>query len=433
MRKNLKMKKNKLISGKWMLKGGKIYDPYKDKFLKGDILLNNGKIEKIGSVKEKDINLIDCSNKIIAPGFTDIRSHFKQPGSGYVETLESGIDAAMAGGYTTVCLMSDKDNPLDTPEAIKSISEINNKINILPIGSASVKHDGVELCEYGCMVKEGAVAFSDSTSTIKNSQFLKYALEYSGMYDAPLISFSRDLGLSEGGVVNEGFVSTKLGLQGIPDISESIVVSRDLMIAELTGKGIHVPLVSTSKSIDIIKEYQDKGVMVTADVSPHHIFFNDDKISNYNSNAKVYPPLRSEKNREALIAAIKNNVITSISSDHTPCSSEDKEKDIAHASFGTISLESAFSLAYTVLTQEGFSIAEVIKLFTKGPRKALALCENPIDVGSDADFVIIDSKKRWTFNDSDIYSKSKNSIALGVELTGKVDLTIYKKNAFGLI
>ena len=428
------MKKSKLLSGKWALLGGKIYDPYQDKFLKGDILLDNGKIIKIGKLKiEKTINTINCSGKIITSGFTDIRSHFKQPGSGYVETINSGVDAAMAGGYTSICLMSDEENPLDTPESIKNIVDSSERINIFPIGSASVKHEGVELCEYGHMINEGAIAFSDTVSSIKNSQFLKYALEYSGMYNVPIISYPKDYGLSNGGVVNEGPISTKLGLKGIPDISESIVIFRDVMIAQLANQKIHIPMVSTGESASIIEKFQKKGVKVTADVAPHHIFFNDEDISNYNSNAKVYPPLRSEKNRMEIIEAIKSNIITCISSDHSPCSSEDKEKDIVHAPFGTISLESAFSLSHTVLTQNNCSITDIIKLFTEGPREIVGLCEEPIQVGTNASLVIIDAKEDWIFKESDIYSKSKNSIALDANLKGKVHLTIYKKAAFGSI
>ena len=427
------MKKSKLISGRWVLKGGKVYDPYKDKFLKGDILLNNGKVEKIGDIKEQGINSIDCSGKIITSGFTDIRSHFKQPGSDYVETIESGVKAAMAGGYTTVCLMSDKDSPLDSPEIIKNIMQVTSKINLFPIGSVSINHEGTELCEYGHMVDEGAVAFSDTLSPIANSQFLRYALDYSDMYNVPLISFCKDSSLSDGGVVNEGSVSTKLGLKGIPNASESIMVFRNLTIAELTGKKIHIPVVSTAKSINIIKEFQKKGLNVTSDVSPHHIFFNDSRLLDYDSNAKVYPPLRAEEDRVSLIKAIKDRVVTSISSDHMPCSSEDKERDIIHAPFGTISLESAFSLSYTALAKEGCSITDVIKLFTKGPREALGLGQNSIKEGLDVDIVVIDPEKSWTFEESDIYSKSKNSIALGFELTSAVDLTLYKKNAFGII
>ena len=429
------MRKNKILSGKWALVAGKVYDPYEDKFLKGDILLNNGKIEKIGKIQTKNIDIIDCSGKIITSAFTDIRSHFKQPGSGYVETIDSGVCAAMAGGYTSVCLVSDEDNPLDNPENIKNIVDISKKcsINLFPIGSVSVKHKGMEICEYGHMIDEGAVAFSDTFSSIENSQFLKYALEYSGMYGAPIITYPKDNALSDGGIVNEGPISTKLGLKGIPDISESIRIFRDLMIAQETNQKIHISLISTKKSISIIKEFQKNGVRVTADASPHHIFFNEESISNYNSNAKVYPPLRSELNRKEIIKAIKNNIITCVSSDHLPCSSEDKEKDIMHAPFGTISLESAFSLSHTALIENDCDITDVIKLFTKGPREILDLPSEPIKVNQDVNLVIIDPAKEWIFEESDIYSKSKNSIALGIKLKGRIDLTISQKNAFGFI
>ena len=211
------------------------------------------------------------------------------------------------------------------------------------------------------------------------------------------------------------------------------MISRDLMIAKLANQRIHIPLVSTGESVNIIKEFQKNGLKVTADTSPHYIFFNDEYLSNYNSNAKVYPPLRSEQNRKEIIKAIKNKVITCISSDHLPCSSEDKEKDIVNAPFGTISLESAFSVSYTALVESGVDITDVIKLFTKGPRDMLGLCDQPIKVDTDANIAIIDPLENWTFQEEDIYSKSKNAIALGIDLKSKIHLTICKKNAFGFI
>ena len=435
MRKILKMKKNKLLSGKWILSGAKIYDPYKDKLSKGDLLLDNGKIKKIGVVnrKDKNINIIDCSGKIITSSFIDIRSHFRQPGSGYTETISSGVMAAMAGGYTTVCVMSDVDSPLDNPENIKYIIDNSKEfpVNILPIGSISLNHKGKELSEFGQMVDAGAVAFSDTLDSIKNSQLLRYALEYSRMYNVPIINYAEDIGMTSGGVVNEGIISTKLGLKGISDISEATVIFRDLMIAEQANSRIHIPLVSTKQSIDIIKEFQKKGINVTAEVTPHHIAFNEEAVSEYNTNAKVYPPLRSEKNRKEIIKGLKNKIITCISSDHSPHSSEDKEKDIQHAPFGTISLESAFAVSCTELSKNNFNITEIIKLFTVGPKRVLGIDVESIAVGNNAKLVVIDTKKTWIFKESDIYSKSKNSLALGMQLSGRVDLTISGKNAFG--
>ena len=427
------MRKNKLLSGKWLLSKGRIYDPYQDRFLKGDLLVTNGKIEKIGSISNKGLNVIDCSGKIITSGFIDMRSHFKQPGSGYNETMETGVKAAMAGGYTTVCLMSDDEMPLDSPENIEHIAEksANLPISILPVGSLSVNHEGKELCEFSQMVKKGAIAFSDNESPVHNSQFLRYALEYSKMNNVPVINYSRDDDLSTGGVVNESILSTKLGLKGFPDISEAIIVFRDLTIAEKVNAKIHLAMVSTKKSISIIRDFQKKGVQATADVTPHHIFFNENAISNYNSNAKVYPPLRSEEDRKEMIKAIRNKVVTCICSDHNPHSSEDKEKDIKHAPFGTVSLESAFSAIYTELSNNKFSISDIIKLFTQGPKEAMNLNVEMIEEGNNANLTVIDPDASWIFDESDIYSKSKNSIMIGEKIKGRIDLTISGKNAFG--
>jgi len=341
--------------------------------------------------------------------------------------------AAMAGGYTSICVMSDINSPLDTPENIKYIIDNSKKVpvNIFPIGSISVKHDGKELCEFGQMTREGAIAFSDNLNSVQNSQFLRYALEYSNMYNIPIINYAQDIGISSGGVVNEGFISTKLGLRGIPDICESIIVFRDLMIAQNIKGKIHIPLVSTKQSIDIIKEFQKQGVNVTAEVTPHHIALNENTVSNYNTNAKVYPPLRSEENRKEIIKAIKNKVVSCICSDHFPHSSEDKEKDIKHAPFGTISLESAFSASYTELIKHNFDITEIIKLFTLGPRDIFNLDVESIKADNNANLVIIDPEKKWTFKESDIYSRSKNSLMMGMDFKGRIDLTISGKNAFG--
>jgi len=427
------MRKNKLLSGKWVLSNGKIYDPYQNKFLKGDLLINNGKIHKIGTINKKNVNVIDCSGKIITSGFIDVRSHFRQPGSDYNETMNSGVMAAMAGGYTTVCVMSDINKPLDNPESIKYIVDKSKElpISVLPIGSLSVNHKGKELCEFGHMVEEGAVAFSDSEVPTQNPQFLRYALEYCNMYNIPIINYSKDIEMSRKGVVNESIISTKLGLKGIPDMSESTIIFRDLMIAEKTKGRIHIAMVSTKKSIDIIKEFQKKGVRVSAEASPHHIVFNENAVSNYNTNAKVYPPLRTEENRKAIVNAIKNKVISCIASDHSPHSSEDKEKDIEHAPFGTIGLESAFSASYTELIKNNLEITDIIKLFTSGPKDAFYLNAELIKVGSNVSLTIIDPNKDWTFSKSDIYSKSQNSLMLGMKLKGRVELVISGKNAFG--
>jgi len=428
------MRKNKLLSGRWLLTGGKIYNPYSDKFLKGDLLINNGKIEKIGKINKTDCNTIDCKGKIITSGFIDTRSHFKIPGSGYTETVKTGSMAAMAGGYTTVCVMSDASSPLDTPEQIKYVIETSKEspIDILPIGSVSSNHEGKELCEYGEMIKEGAVAFSDSFNPIQNSQFLRYALQYSNMYNKPIISYAQDLGISLEGIVNEGLTSTKLGLEGIPDIAESIIISRDLMIAEIVEKAkLHIPIVSAKKSLDVIKNYQQKKLNITVGTTPHHIVFNENVIANYNNNAKVYPPLRSEEDRKEIIKSIKNKIITSICSDHFPHSSEDKERDIKHSPFGTIALESAFSASYSELVKHNIDITEIIKLFTAGPRDILDLEVNTIEENSRANLTIIDFNEKWIFDESAVYSKSKNSIMLGTNLTSKIILTISGKNAFG--
>jgi len=427
------MKKNKILSGKWILSNGKIYDPYKNKFLNGDILLSNGKIESIGKIKDKNAKFINCKGKIITSGFIDGRCYLRLPGSGYTETIDSGVSAAMAGGYTSVCLMPEESSPLDNPEIIQYVLDSFNErpINIFPIGSISVGHKGSEIAEFGKMSNKGCIAFSDSFNCVENSQFLRYVYQYSQMYKKRIINHPQDRTMNPQGILNEGFLSTKLGLEGIPNSSESAIVFRDLAIAHEVGAKIHIPHISAKESISIIKEFKKKGLDVTCEVTPHHIFLNESEISEYNTNAKVCPPLRSEKDRVEIIKAIKSGIISCISTDHSPCSSEDKERDIKHAPFGTIGLESAFSATFTGLSEYGFKIEDVIKLFTLGPKEVFNLDVDLIKTGSKANLTIIDPKERWTFSESDIHSKSNNSIMLGKELLSKIIFTVSGKHAFG--
>ena len=429
------MRKNKNLSGKWAFVNGTIYDPFKKVNIDGSILLEDGIVIAVGDVDISDAQQIDCSGKIITTGFIDLHAHFRVPGREDKETLETGAMSAMAGGFTRVCVMPNTDPPLDTPEAIRFIKDKAESvpIQIYPIGAITIGQKGMEIAEYGEMIKEGAVALSDDGLPVENGQVLRLALEYSSMYGVPVINHAEDVSLRNDGLMNESPLSTRLGLDGNPDISESVMVFRDLEIAEFVDGRIHIPHVSTEKSVDIIRQYKAKGVNVTAEVTPHHLGLTENSLINFDTNAKVAPPLRKDADRKALIQGLKDGVITCIATDHAPHTIEDKEKDMKHAPCGMIGLESAFALSNTTLQGDGFAIEDVIGWLTAGPASVLNWDINAFEIGTPAEITIIDDSCIWEMSVENIYSKSKNSPMVGMEFKGEIVMTICGDFAFGKV
>ena len=429
------MRKNKNLSGKWAFVNGTIYDPFKKVNIDGSILLEDGIVIAIGDVDISDAQQIDCSGKIITAGFIDLHAHFRVPGREDKETLETGAMSAMAGGFTRVCVMPNTNPPLDTPEAIRFIKDKAESvpIQIYPIGAITIGQKGMEIAEYGEMIKEGAVALSDDGLPVENGQVLRLALEYSSMYGVPVINHAEDVPLRNDGLMNESPLSTRLGLDGNPDISESVMVFRDLEIAEFVDGRIHIPHVSTKKSVDIIRQYKAKGVNVTAEVTPHHLGLTENSLINFDTNAKVAPPLRKDADRKALIQGLKDGVITCIATDHAPHTIEDKEKDMKHAPCGMIGLESAFALSNTTLQGDGFAIEDVIGWLTAGPASVLNWDINAFEIGTPAEITIIDDSCIWEMSVENIYSKSKNSPMVGMEFKGEIVMTICGDFAFGKV
>ncbi len=421
------------LSGTVLLKGGKIYDPYADKTQRASILIQNGFIKKIGQVKSlKSAKIIDCSGKMITPGFIDLHAHFREPGREDKETLETGAVAAMAGGFTRVCIMPNTEPPLDNPESIRFIIEksADLPITIHPIGTITLGQKGKELAEIGEMVAAGAVAVSDDGLPVQNGQVFRYALEYAQKYNIPVINHAEDIPLRNEGVMNESAFSTRLGLPGNPDISESVMVFRDLELAEYTGGSIHIPHVSTKRSVDLIRRYKSKGIKVTAEVTPHHLGLTQEVLHEYDTHAKVAPPLRTRADNQALIEGLLDGTIDCIATDHAPHTIEEKEMDFFHAPCGMIGLESAFALSHTVLKQAGASTEQVIQWFTKNPAQIMGFSLHGIEENHPANLNIIDPDEEWEFKTEHIHSRSKNSPMLGMTFKGRIQQTIYGKHSF---
>ena len=412
-----------------LLKNGTIIDPYNGKTYNGDIWVKNGKIFEIGKADvPKTSEIIDCSGKIITHGFCDIHVHFREPGREDKETLKSGSLAAMAGGFTRVCVMPNTQPPLDSPESISFIFEKAKEcpIHIHPIGAVTKSQNGSSITEMGLMHREGAVAFSDDGIPIQDGLIMRTALEYSTMIGVPIINHAEDECLRSNGVMNEGIVSNNLGLSGNPDIAESTMINRDLELAKFTGARLHIPHLSSKKAVEKIREMKRKNNKITVEVTPHHLYFNDQALNSFNTNLKVAPPIRTEKDRKSLIKAIKDGIIDCIATDHAPHTIDDKETTFDLASFGMIGLESCFGIVYKVLVldERVISLEGLIRLLTLNPRNIMGFDGDLFQIGKSAEITVINPETEWEFDIDNVQSKSINSPYFGEILNGKIEMTI---------
>lgn len=402
------------------LKGGTLFNPVTDTYRDVDLLIVNGKIKTIGEFQvDGSMDILDCRDRIITMGFCDIHVHFREPGREDKETLETGSRAALAGGYTRVCCMPNTNPPLDTPEAVRFIIEKSRDlpVHIHPIGAVTKGRDGREMTEMGSMRREGAVAFSDDGNPIEDGQVMRLAMEYSTMVGVPIINHAEDTALRCDGVMNEGVMSTRLGLPGNPDLAESVMVNRDLELAKLTGARVHVPHVSSAKSVEQIRQMKSLGVNVTAEVSPHHLFFNDTALQTYDTNLKVAPPIRDESDRQALIAGLRDGTLDCIATDHAPHTIEEKESTFDLAPFGLIGLEAGFGASLSAVGKS--SLGVVLKSLTVNPRRVMGFDCELLSEGSKVELVILDPDRSWIFESEHIHSRSENCPYVGRTLTGK--------------
>ncbi|NQU66950.1 MAG: dihydroorotase [Candidatus Marinimicrobia bacterium] len=426
------MKQDIIKASKLFLTNGTIIDPATGKEYNATIAIENGRIKDVGQfdIAADSGRILDCTGKVITQGFTDIHAHFREPGREDKETLETGSMAAMAGGFSTVCVMPNTDPVVDSPESIRFILDKSARlpVKIKPIGAITKGQKGTQLAEIGDMVDSGAVAVSDDGIPLMNGQMMRYALEYSRMLGIPVINHAEDVHIRNDGVMNESALSTRLGLPGNPNISESIMVYRDLSIAKFVHGRIHIPHVSTAQTVNLIRQFKDMGVRVTAEVTPHHLGLSEDKLTSFDTHAKVAPPLRGKDDREALIEGLRDGTIDCIATDHAPHTIEEKEADFVLAPCGMIGLESAFGMIHTVLAEHGFSLMEILSLLNKTPGSVMGWELETIQKGNSANLVILSPDHKWTFSEQHIYSRSKNSPFVGIEFTGKVEATIIEQN-----
>ena len=416
----------KKLPKKLVLQGGTILDPLSGRSKKGNVVIERNKIKSVGSTGgAKGETKIDCSGLVITHGFCDVHVHFREPGREDKETLQTGSRAALAGGFTRVCVMPNTSPPLDTPESIRFIVEKAEEcpVHIHPIGAVTKGQKGQELTEIQGIISEGAVALSDDGLPISDAQVMRLALEYTSMFDKPVINHAEDECLRNNGLMHEGEISTRLGLAGNPSLAEAIMIQRDLELANMIQAKLHVPHVTSAGGAANIRRMKKLNPNITAEVTPHHLFFNDQALLEYNTNFKVAPPIRTEDDRKELIKAVKDGTFDCIATDHAPHTIEEKEATFESAPFGMIGLESCFGAVNKVLDMP---LKELLKLLTVNPRRVMGFEEDLFKIGCAAELTILDPAQEWIYKEQNIYSKSRNTPFIGEKLKGKVRYTISK-------
>lgn len=422
-------KKNLLFQGARLLDPGAGLDRH------ADILIENGKISRIGeSLDAERIEKIDLTGKVVTPGWFDMHVHFREPGREDEETVKSGCASAAAGGFTGVCPMPNTEPTADARGIIEfMIAEAEGlPVDVHPIAAATKDRAGKELSEMADLLQAGAVAFSDDGVAIATAELTRRAMEYASMFDVPIIEHCEDPTLGHRGAMHEGAVSTRLGIPGIPAISEEIIVMRDIVIAEYTGARVHIAHISTARAVEMVREAKARGISVTCEVTPHHFCLTDAAVASYDANFKMNPPLRTEADRQAMIAGLKDGTIDVIATDHAPHSPEEKDVEFAAAPFGILGLETALGLIMMKLVEPGhLSLADAVAKVTTAPREILHLPQAKLAENMPANLTIFDPAAQWVVDEHDLYSKSRNTPFAGWELTGRAT-GVYNKGLLWL-
>lgn len=408
-----------------LIKNGMVFDEEKG-FVKKNILIENSIISDFPQTDAEAGEIINADGLYVFPGLIDVHVHLRQPGHEYKETIETGSLAAAKGGFTDICCMPNT-NPVNDSAAVTSliINEANKygHCNVHPVAALTKGLGGHEISEYGELKENGAVALSDDGVPVSDSGVMRRALEYAKGFDLPVICHSEEKSLSGNGVMNEGKVSTRLGLTGIPDIAESLGIKRDIDLAELTGYKVHIAHVSCEKSVEIIREAKKRGVNVTAETAPHYFTLTEDCVEEFEGYAKMNPPLRTRKDLDAVINGIKDGTLDVIATDHAPHSDEEKIVPFEAAAFGIIGLETSLALTLD-LVKEGFiTMEDAARLMSINPGKVIGK-SNSITKGNRANLTIVNPGFEWTPVKENFVSKSKNSPFIGRKLKGICDYTI---------
>lgn len=409
------------------IKGGRVIDPANGIDKVTDICIKGGKLVSAASVKGMKGQTIDAKGLWVVPGLIDMHVHLREPGEEYKETISSGLEAAAAGGFTSVSCMPNTKPAIDNASLIEFLlkqASIANGVNLFPMGAISKGLKGKELAEIGDMVAAGAVAITDDGRGVASSSIMRSALEYASNFGVVVCAHCEDDQLVEGGSMHEGEMSTRLGLGGIPALAESIMVSRDVQLCEYTGSRYHVQHISTRQSVEMVRAAKKKGLQVSCEVAPHHWNITDQALEQYDTVFKMNPPLRSDEHVKAVRKALKDGVIDVIATDHAPHSELEKKVEFDQAANGVIGLETALPLSLGLVTDGLLDPSEMIAKLTINPARILGIDRGSLSVGAPADVTLIDPEHNWVYDKDEVHSKSCNSPWLNHELRGRAVFTI---------
>ena len=414
-----------------LIKNGTIVNPAKGQHEVADILVDQGKVVKIGhdlDTKGQDVETVDAKGLFVTPGLIDMHVHLREPGQEAKEDIYTGTKAAAAGGITRVATMANTKPVIDNVAVLRDVQhrvEETGVVKVSVIGSLSKNLEGKQLSEMGDMAADGAVAFSDDGHYVESANFMRRAMEYADQLGKMVIDHAEDMTMCGHGFMNEGKVSYAMGVTGRPAAGENIAVARDLLLSELTGCHIHIAHVSSGKAVDLIRQAKKKGVNCSTEVTAQHLYFTDEWLKNYESAFKMAPPIRTEDDREALIAGLKDGTIDAIMTDHAPHCNEEKDVPFNCAPNGIAGLETSLASTLTVLYhQNGFTIDRIVELMSVNPAKLLGIEGGVLEEGKPADITLIDPDTEWTVHGQDLYTKSLFTPYEGLTLKGKAVMTI---------
>src|SRR5581483_3705055 len=406
-----------------------LIDPASGRDGDGDIFVRDGVlVESLSAADKKSARKIDAAGLVACPGLVDIHVHFREPGQTHKETIASGSRAAAAGGFTTVVCMPNTVPVADNAGTIQFIKDITDRdavVRVYPTGCITVGQKGEQLAPTGSLKRAGVVAITDDGRCVQNNELMRRAVEYAKMFDLPVMDHCQDDALTHNAVMNEGVMSTRLGLRGWPHAAEDIIVARNVILSEYTGAHIHLQHISSKFSVEVIRRAKSRGARITAEATPHHIALTDAALATYDTNLKMNPPLRTEADRREIIAGLRDGTLDCLATDHAPRRPDEKDREFDYAPFGITGLETALSICLDVLVRQNkFKLAHVIDLLTRRPAQILKLPAGTLTPAAPADITLFDPKEKWRYDASAGFSKSRNSPWHGQALTGRVKTTL---------
>jgi dihydroorotase len=411
------------------IQNARVIDPAAKRDAVGNLFVTDGKIvASLSAAEKKRAKKIDARGLVACPGLVDIHVHLREPGQTHKETIATGTCAAAAGGFTSVVCMSNTTPPADSAGTIQYIKDVIARdavVKVYPTGCITTGQKGQALAPIGTLKRAGVVAITDDGDCVQSNELMRRALEYAKMFDLPVMDHCQDQSMTQGAVMNEGVVSTRLGLRGWPNAAEDVIVSRNVILSTYTGAHIHLQHITSHNSIEIIRRAKSRGVRITAEATPHHIALTDAAIAGYDTNFKMNPPLRTEADRREIIAGLRDGTLDCLATDHAPHTDYEKDKEFDLAANGIIGLETALAVALDVLVRQNkFKLAHVVDLMTRRPAQILRLPAGTLAAGAAADICLFDPEEQWTYDTKAGFSKSANSPWHGQKFTGRVKTTI---------